>query len=73
MIKVQPTAAFEKLSSILPRLWKDEVGQDLIEYALIAGFIGCGTVLGVNGLAAQISSYINTLANGLSGNITAAI
>jgi pilus assembly protein Flp/PilA len=62
-----------KRASIFARLWKDEAGQDLVEYALIAGFIGCGTVLGVHGLAAQVAGFINTVANGFSGDINGAI
>jgi pilus assembly protein Flp/PilA len=60
-------------ASFLTPLWKDEGGQDLIEYALIAGFIGLGTVLGVHGLAAQIAGFVNTVSGGFAGDINGAI
>ncbi|HWB32090.1 MAG TPA: hypothetical protein VG714_02850 [Acidobacteriaceae bacterium] len=37
---------------------EDQSGQDMIEYALIAAFIGLGTVTGIHGLAAQIANYL---------------
>ena len=62
MTKTKAVIALKR-ASIFARLWKDEAGQDLVEYALIAGFIGCGTVAG----------FINTVANGFSGDINGAI
>ena len=40
---------------------RDDRGQDLIEYALVAATIGLGTVAGVNGIAASISQYVVTV------------
>lgn len=43
---------------------RDDSGQDMIEYALIACFIGFSTITGLHGLAAQVSNYLNIVDNG---------
>lgn len=48
----------------------DESGQDMIEYALVASFIGLGTIAGMNGLAAKIANDVNLVVNGFD-NATA--
>jgi pilus assembly protein Flp/PilA len=48
---------------------RDDSGQDMIEYALIACFIGFSTVTGLHGLAAQISSYFNIVDNGYTNSL----
>lgn len=48
---------------------QDESGQDLIEYALIAGLIGLGTLVGVHGAANTIINYILTITTAFSGAI----
>jgi pilus assembly protein Flp/PilA len=45
---------------------QDESGQDLIEYALIAGLIGLGTLVGVHGAANTIVNYILTVTTAFS-------
>ncbi len=45
---------------------KDESGQDLIEYALVAGLIGLGAVAAMTGLAGKIGAAFNSVGNGLS-------
>lgn len=51
----------------LQRLLREESGQDLIEYALIAALIGLGTLIGVHGAANTIVNYILTLTTNFSG------
>jgi pilus assembly protein Flp/PilA len=48
----------------------DDSGQDMIEYALVASFIGLGTVAGMNGLAAKIANDMNLIVSGFN-NATA--
>jgi pilus assembly protein Flp/PilA len=48
---------------------KDESGQDLIEYALVAGLIGLGAVVAMSGLATKIGSAFNTVGNTLTNSI----
>ncbi len=47
----------------LADLLHDDSGQDMIEYALVASFIGLSTVTGIHGLAAQIAGYLNIVDN----------
>jgi pilus assembly protein Flp/PilA len=46
-----------KNTQLLRRIWQDETGQDLIEYALIATLIALVAITGLNGLASKIGSY----------------
>jgi Flp pilus assembly pilin Flp len=47
----------------LSRLWHDESGQDMVEYALITLAMGLGTVAGVHGLASSIDNDLTTVLN----------
>jgi pilus assembly protein Flp/PilA len=57
----------------LARLWKDESGQDLVEYALVAALVGLASVTGIHGIAAVISRSINIVVNGFTTVVSAAI
>jgi len=48
---------------------KDESGQDLIEYALVAGLIGLGAVVAMSGLATKISAAFGTIGSNLTSSI----
>jgi pilus assembly protein Flp/PilA len=48
---------------------KDESGQDLIEYALVAGLIGLGAVVAMTGLAGKIESAFNTVGTNLTNAV----
>jgi pilus assembly protein Flp/PilA len=48
---------------ILQRIWHEESGQDLIEYALIAMLIALVAISGLNGLASKIGSYYTGIGN----------
>jgi pilus assembly protein Flp/PilA len=48
---------------------KDESGQDLIEYALVAGLIGLGAVVAMTGLSGKIGNAFNTVGNNLANSI----
>lgn len=54
-----------KLVSILRALKKDESGQDLIEYALIAALIALGAVAAMSSLSSSISNEFNSIGNTL--------
>jgi pilus assembly protein Flp/PilA len=47
----------------------DESGQDLIEYALVAGLIGLGTVVAMTGLATKIGTAFNSVGNSLTNAV----
>jgi pilus assembly protein Flp/PilA len=48
---------------------QDESGQDLIEYALVAGLIALGAVAAMTGLSGKIGTAFNTVGNNLNNNI----
>jgi pilus assembly protein Flp/PilA len=64
-------AALPNLSAV--HFWQDESGQDMIEYALVASFIGLGTVTGLHGLAADMTDYLNVVLNSFNNAIAGAL
>jgi pilus assembly protein Flp/PilA len=44
----------------------DESGQDLIEYALVAGLIGLGAVVAMSGLATKIGTAFNSIGSSIT-------
>jgi Flp pilus assembly pilin Flp len=48
------------------RIWKDAAGQDLIEYALMAGFVAVAAGAIMPGVAASISTIFSQVASVLS-------
>jgi pilus assembly protein Flp/PilA len=51
---------------LLERLLRDESGQDLIEYALVAALIALGAVAAMNDLATGISSAFSSVTSSLN-------
>ncbi|MCZ2080330.1 MAG: Flp family type IVb pilin [Bryobacteraceae bacterium] len=49
------------------RIWKDTRGQDLIEYALMAGFIAVMAAVAVPALTGQIESLFGRIGTALNG------
>jgi pilus assembly protein Flp/PilA len=56
----------KKIKNALVALIKDESGQDLIEYALVAGLIGIGAVVAMTGLSGKISNAFSGVGNSLA-------
>jgi pilus assembly protein Flp/PilA len=54
------------MKGILKRLWKEEEGQDLTEYALLVVLIALAAVVSINTLAGAISSVFTNAAANLS-------
>lgn len=48
------------------RIWKDTRGQDLIEYALMAGFVAVAAGAIMPGVAASISTIFKKVSNVLN-------
>ena len=48
------------------RIWKDTRGQDLIEYALMAGFVAVAAGAIMPGVAASISTIFSKISNAMS-------
>jgi pilus assembly protein Flp/PilA len=53
--------------SLKLRIWKDTSGQDLIEYALMAGFVAVAAGAIMPGVANSISTIFSQVASTMSG------
>ena len=53
------------MTVLLHRFLKDDAGQDLIEYALIAALVALVAITGLNGLANSIKSDYSKIGNDL--------
>ena len=51
------------------RFYREEDGQDLIEYVLIFTIIGLGAITGVHGVATQVSGYFNIVKQAVANDI----
>lgn len=49
------------------KIWKDTRGQDLMEYALMAGFLVCASAYTLPQVALSISNILNTVVAMLNG------
>jgi pilus assembly protein Flp/PilA len=58
-----------QLVMILRTLRNDESGQDLIEYALVAGLIGLGAVAAMSSLASSIATAFGSVGNQLTNAV----
>jgi pilus assembly protein Flp/PilA len=56
-------------SCFLVRFLREETGQDLVEYALVATLIALGAVALIKGFGGKISNALNTVTTNLSSNI----
>ena len=59
----------KKIKQAFVAFMKDESGQDLIEYALVAGLIGLGAVVAMTGLAGKIGNAFNTVGNNHTNDV----
>jgi pilus assembly protein Flp/PilA len=59
----------EATKNLLNNLLQDESGQDLIEYALVAGLIGLGAVTAMSGLSTKIGTAFTSIGTTLSTNV----
>jgi pilus assembly protein Flp/PilA len=54
-----------KVITLLRALLREESGQDLIEYALIAALIALGAIAAMGGLSNSIANEFNAIGNSL--------
>jgi pilus assembly protein Flp/PilA len=54
---------------MLRNLLRDESGQDLIEYALVAAILGLAAVAGMSSLASNISNAFSAVGSKLSSAV----
>ena len=57
------------LNRLLSNLVHDESGQDLIEYALVAAFIGLGATASMRALATTIGTALTGIGTRLTGAV----
>jgi pilus assembly protein Flp/PilA len=57
---------FSNGTKLFAELFKNEQGQDLIEYAIVAGLIGVGAVISMSALTTKIKTAFNTVGNQLT-------
>jgi pilus assembly protein Flp/PilA len=61
----KPTGA----PAILLQILRDESGQDLIEYALVAALVGLGAVASMKTLSTKIGTAFTTIGTSLTSNV----
>jgi Flp pilus assembly pilin Flp len=54
------------LKQFVIRLWKNEEGQDLVEYALIVAAVGLALITTVNQLSTAVVSLYSSITQGLT-------
>ncbi len=54
------------MRAFLSRLWREEAGQDLTEYALLMVLIALASIAAMNSLATAISNVYGNAASNLS-------
>jgi pilus assembly protein Flp/PilA len=57
------------MKAIFKNLLQEESGQDLIEYALVAGLIGLAAVTAMTSLAGKIGSAFNAVGSQLTSAV----
>ena len=69
MKNVFDRSSFEALKGkvIALRIWKDTRGQDLIEYALMAGFVAVAAGALMPGVSTSISTVFSKVASVMTG------
>lgn len=58
-----------KAKRIFVALLQDEAGQDLIEYALVAGLIGLGAVVAMTSLSTKVGGAFDTVGSQLTNAV----
>jgi pilus assembly protein Flp/PilA len=59
-----------EIRNLVANLHRDESGQDLIEYALIAALIALGSIIGMDTVANEINSAFNIISKKLANAVS---
>lgn len=59
----------KNISQSIRKFAQDESGQDLIEYALVAGLIGLGAIAAMNSLSTAISTAFSSVSSKLTSAV----
>ena len=58
------------MKNLLKRLWHEDEGQDLIEYALLVALVALAAIVGMNSLAGAINNEFIALGTSLTSATT---
>jgi pilus assembly protein Flp/PilA len=58
----------KSMLELLKNFWKEEEGQDLVEYALLLVFIALVVMVALTGLGGQVNSVFLSATSALSGS-----
>lgn len=58
-----------KLKLLLPFFLNDEIGQDIVEYALIAALVGLAATAGLHGVGSAVSSVFTSVGAKLTSTV----
>ena len=56
------------MKNLIQRFIREEDGQDLIEYALLAAIIAIGAILGMQAVSSQINQTFSDVDSGLTAS-----
>jgi pilus assembly protein Flp/PilA len=70
MIETNLKTKARQLRAAAVRLWRNQNGQDLIEYALVVALVAFAATLGMNSLATGINGAFTNIAAVLDSTIT---
>lgn len=56
------------MKNLLVRLWQEEEGQDLTEYALLVVLLALAAITGMKALAGSINNVFSSAATNLTSN-----
>ena len=59
-----------EIRNLVANLHREESGQDLIEYALIAALIALGSIIGMDTVANEINSAFNIISKKLANAVS---
>jgi pilus assembly protein Flp/PilA len=49
------------MTKLMARFIREEAGQDLIEYGLLAGIITLGAIVAIQGIGTTVTEYFNEI------------
>ena len=58
------------MKNSIASLFRDEQGQDLVEYALLIAFIALACIVGLQNLGTAINKTYNSISSSLSGAVS---
>jgi pilus assembly protein Flp/PilA len=59
-----------QIRELLTTVHRDESGQDLIEYALLAALIALASVIGMNTVASDVNNAFTLIGSKISASVT---